>query len=436
MAYRDYSTAHGHIVDASGQGDFTSISAALAAAVSGETIFLRPGTYSSATLVPGVNITSFGCEGLDGNVIINGDLNLSSAGTVCISGVTFNCTSNVLTVSGAGVSILNVENCYFNIATSTPISFTNSNAASELNVRNCSGDTGSNTVAIYAISGAGSINFYDCDFFNSGLTTAANSCSSGSVTFKRGTCNIQSQFTGSGQGLFMDVEIDTSSVNVSAIISNGSNVTAFGCLLSTGTADAAQVNAGLVLAECYIGCIGANAITGTGTIFYTDLMFGGTNTITVLTQTPQNWQPYSTAGSSGSAVRGTAAFDSTYFTDVNGFVSLVSSPGTSWVTTSANIANMAIGTGYFCISPGGALTLGLPAVSALGDTIRVSLAGATSWQITQAAGQQILVSTATSTLGAGGSVSSNAQGDSIELVCLTANTVWVAQDVIGNLTIV
>lgn len=108
----------------------------------------------------------------------------------------------------------------------------------------------------------------------------------------------------------------------------------------------------------------------------------------------------------------------------------------TWTTTAVNVANMTVGTGYFCISAGGALTLGLPAASVLGDTVRVSLDGATSWQITQAAGQRIRAGSSQTTLGAGGSLMSTAQGDSIELVCRVANTLWVEQSSEGNFTVV
>lgn len=110
---------------------------------------------------------------------------------------------------------------------------------------------------------------------------------------------------------------------------------------------------------------------------------------------------------------------------------------TTWVTTAVNIATMTVFTGYFCITAGGILTLGLPAVSVLGDTIEVSLKGATSWSITQPnAGSQIIVGSSNSTLGVGGTVTSTAQGDSIRLVCLSANAVWVMQSAVGNFIIV
>ena len=346
MAYRNYSTAAGHIVDATGNGDFTTLSAALTAATAGQTIFLRPGTYGSATLKPGVNISSFGAEGAGGsptNVIIDGNLTLNTAGHVNIYGVTFTSTSNVITNSGSAASIINVGNCYFNISTSTPISFTNTNASSQIVLRNCSGDTSSTSVALFAISGAGTLKIYDTDILNSGLSTADNGCSSGSVIMERGNMNIQFNFTGSGAGFITNSTIDTSAVNLTPVLADSSDVTLFNCILNAGTAEAATVSGGLVMSQCFVDSGNANAISGTGTLFYSDLTFGSSNVISVTNPVPQNWQPYGTAGTSGTAIMGTSGFDSTYFTVTNGFVSKVT-PVASAIATSNFGSTLTLGT--------------------------------------------------------------------------------------------
>ena len=108
----------------------------------------------------------------------------------------------------------------------------------------------------------------------------------------------------------------------------------------------------------------------------------------------------------------------------------------TWSTITAS-QTLAVNHGYFCISAGGALVLPLPAASAVGDTIEVCLDGATSWQVTQGAGQQIRLGNLQTTSGAGGSLASTAQGDSIRLVCSVANLKWnVASGPIGNITVV
>ncbi|MFQ5685106.1 MAG: beta strand repeat-containing protein [Candidatus Scalindua sp.] len=91
--------------------------------------------------------------------------------------------------------------------------------------------------------------------------------------------------------------------------------------------------------------------------------------------------------------------------------------------------------GVVCTA-GAALVLTLPATAKVGDTFEAVLDGATSWQIAQNAGQQIRVGNVQTTAGAGGSITSTAQGDWIQIVCSVANTTFVANVKEGLLTIV
>jgi hypothetical protein len=124
-------------------------------------------------------------------------------------------------------------------------------------------------------------------------------------------------------------------------------------------------------------------------------------------------------------------------------VTINSSTGQLGVTTSSELLWNVVSTnqtgatsnGYIFVSPGGALTISLPTTSSVGDEFSVVLDGATSWQITQAAGQQIRLASSTTTLGATGSLTSTAQGNAVTLVCRVANTTWTAISVIGNITV-
>lgn len=107
--------------------------------------------------------------------------------------------------------------------------------------------------------------------------------------------------------------------------------------------------------------------------------------------------------------------------------------GTTWNNISSN-QTLAVDNNYMCTG-GGTLNLLLPALSAFGDTIVIVLDGSTGFVVTQASGQQIRIGKLTSTLGASGSVASTFRGDSIELVCKTANTLWTVYDSIGNLVV-
>jgi hypothetical protein len=108
--------------------------------------------------------------------------------------------------------------------------------------------------------------------------------------------------------------------------------------------------------------------------------------------------------------------------------------GFTWHNISAS-QTLVVDEGYFCVSPGGALSLALPATSIVGDMIEVVLDGATSFTITQSAGQQIRLGNLSTTAGVGGSLASTQQGDSIQMVCQTANLKWVVISSMGNPTI-
>jgi len=136
-----------------------------------------------------------------------------------------------------------------------------------------------------------------------------------------------------------------------------------------------------------------------------------------------------TLTSTGSSVAITGSTNSINF-DVVGTGDLI------WQTIFAS-QSLAAKNGYICISPGGALLLALPAVSSLGDTIEVTLDGATSFTITQPnSTSQVRYGNITTTLGTGGSLTTTNPGDTIRIVCQTANSRWNILSSIGNITYV
>ena len=126
-------------------------------------------------------------------------------------------------------------------------------------------------------------------------------------------------------------------------------------------------------------------------------------------------------------------------------ISITNGPGSITITSTTDTAvwqtitasqTLAVSNGYICISPGGALALLLPAVSSIGNVIEVVLDGATSFSITQGAGQSIRIGNTATTAGVGGSITSTQQGDSIRMVCSVANLKWNVLSSMGNPTIV
>jgi hypothetical protein len=106
-----------------------------------------------------------------------------------------------------------------------------------------------------------------------------------------------------------------------------------------------------------------------------------------------------------------------------------------WSVITDPTKTIVVNEGYFA-NRGGGVTFTLPAVAAVGDVFYVSSILADGWTIAQNAGQNIRIGNQISTTGVGGSLSSTAIGDSIFCVCSVANTSFVAQSVIGNITVV
>lgn len=107
--------------------------------------------------------------------------------------------------------------------------------------------------------------------------------------------------------------------------------------------------------------------------------------------------------------------------------------GLAWSVITAN-QTAAVNNGYFC-NKAGTLALALPAASAVGDIIEVAnINTTTGTQFTQAANQQIFFGNTSTTLGATGTLTSIAVGDTLKIVCRTANLVWQVTSAIGNWT--
>lgn len=109
------------------------------------------------------------------------------------------------------------------------------------------------------------------------------------------------------------------------------------------------------------------------------------------------------------------------------------------ILTNANVSvdstSMVVDTSY-TINNANLATLTLPAVSAVGEVIEITGNSANGWIIAQNAGNTIRIGSVSSTTGAGGSVASSNRYDAIRLKCVTTNAIWVAQFMVGNLTVV
>ncbi|HEY5236085.1 MAG TPA: hypothetical protein VIJ14_07905 [Rhabdochlamydiaceae bacterium] len=306
-------------------GTHTTLAAGIAAASPGDTIFLASLVTENVTLPAGINI-----KGADLNTSgITGTLEINGVGSSLISDITLTTNlADALLVDGTDPTVVIVENCSFDCSNYVGINFTTSNVNARILIKNCVGQVGSGIAAeIFQMNSTGSMYMSDSDFISFQVVSNHNQTGSGQTFIRR--CSFQNglEIAGNGNIFIEDSEVDTSGTNSIAMIINTANVnTVLGCNIFSGTADAIECSQNCIVSNCYINATGAGVISGSGTLYYSNLTFANTDTITINNQIPINWQPYSTAGTNTTAVRGTSSFDSTYFSDVDGWVSLIGSP--------------------------------------------------------------------------------------------------------------
>lgn len=114
----------------------------------------------------------------------------------------------------------------------------------------------------------------------------------------------------------------------------------------------------------------------------------------------------------------------------------LSSAGFTWnVVTAATNPNSLVAENGYIPKGGASVVFALPAAAAIGDTFIIAGYG-NLWSVAQNAGQSITFGLVTTTVGIGGSISATQVRDTVEIVCVTANTEFQVIDGIGNITFV
>lgn len=327
LSTNTFTTAKWIVSATASDGTHTTVASAITRASSGDTIFIRPGTYSvgSLTLKAGVNLTAFSTDdSLDGTgcVILSGNCILNTAGSVTLSGIQFQgSSSSAISVTGSAASILNLNNCYIVGNSGSAITFSCANTGALLNVYNSNGNLTTTGVSIFAHSSTGFLYFRNCIFNNSGASTTANTLSAGVLSMDY--CTFTNPITTSGSTAVMSINqslVKTDTQNVTSLTHGCTNATSSSAQYSTfsaGSASAVSISASCTLGlnKVNIGSSNTNAITGSGTINYSDLSYTSTSiTNNVTTQVggtltgSRNTAP--SAGFLGEEIRATLAIGS------------------------------------------------------------------------------------------------------------------------------
>ena len=307
-ASTDLHTAKFIVGDLTNGANYATIAAAIAAASSGDTVFIQTGTYTeNLTLKAGVNLTAFVCDGsatsnsstISTNVTIVGKLTCSFTGRVAITGIQLKTNSDYAIECTTANAQLALFYCYLNCSNFSGIHLTGS---SYISVYFCNGDLGTTGIA-YFVQTSGTLNFTYGNFTNVGGSTTASTISGVAVGFSY-------TFFGNAITTSSSALINSqSSVFSGAIILAGTgSITDQNSTFTGNAASAITVGAGCsgLLAESVISSSNTNSITGAGSLTYGGLTFiGSSSQINVTTQVLYNQGPSKTIGSSNSGATNT-----------------------------------------------------------------------------------------------------------------------------------
>lgn len=112
------------------------------------------------------------------------------------------------------------------------------------------------------------------------------------------------------------------------------------------------------------------------------------------------------------------------------------SSSSNWLPASSTPITIAANAKYVCNNGATLSTFTLPLLSTFGEQFEIAGMSSGGWTITQNAGQSIALGASTSTVGAGGSLSSTNKNDYVKAVCVVANTTWNIISSVGNITII
>ena len=299
MVYRtsdnNFATAKWIVDPTPGQGTHTTIASAIASASSGDIIAIRPATYTeNLTLKNGVNFSGLSfLSGAGPTVLISGKM-IDNGSTVnaTFTNIAFQTNSdNILALTGSA-SDITFSSCRFDCSGSTGISVSSGTTAI---FNNCSGDL--HTTGINLFTGAGSIQTYYCNFNNSGSSTTGNS-GSGSVFIYYSIINFVLSTSSSGGIIVTSSTIDTSLINTTSITTSGNGFARItSSTIFSGTASAISIGSSTTgyIYNIVVNSSNTNAITGSGTLNYSDITFSGSSSTINTTTTSQspNGLPFS-----------------------------------------------------------------------------------------------------------------------------------------------
>jgi hypothetical protein len=261
----------------------------------------------------------------------------------------------------------------------------------------------------------------------SGATTFSNNLTATTGTISLGT-STGTQIIGIGNSATNSATTKTLNIGTNGVSGSITNIT-LGSAVSGSTGNlqlnsptvnvTALTTGGLVKSAATTGLL-SNATAGTD---YT---------------TPTGTEALSNKTITTSSVNGvtlTTGGGTTTFLNANGtYTTPAGGTGFTWSTVSGTTQSAAINNGYIPTNSS-LTTITLPSTAVVGSIVAIAGQGSGSWKVAQNSGQTIHFASQNTTTGTGGSLTTTNQYDSIELICVTANTDWVVRSSVGNIYI-
>ena len=277
----------------------TTIAAAFSSASSGDTIYIRPGTYAGNLTIPvGINVTSLPGNNAQGNVNIVGKLTQTATGTSTFANLQFTTNFDViLDIGGSGSIQTAFQRCSFFLVDGDGITINNASASP--NFTDCSFHQTGNTLDYFNITACSTTTFAGCRFFSTG-TIGTSDVDAGTVSFVN--CNLHQLLTCSGAALYRFKRCSWNpNQNVTFLTTAGTGTSTIQDLtLVSGTAAAISIGSGTTVEAQLLSIHSTNTdpIEGAGTIVYGEVEFSDTgHGISTTTTTP------------GTVVTGSISFD-------------------------------------------------------------------------------------------------------------------------------
>lgn len=267
------------IVDpVAGSGTHTTISGAITDASAGDTIFIRPGTYTeNITVSKKLYFTTFTSTiqgGTGFSVILNGSITMSTNSvTAAFTGIQINTNSaNIANVSANSCSLA-FRNCVFNVTSGQTGLNLNTGTTSNIYCYDCYSVV-DNTGILFSISGtANNLFAYDCEFsiILSGTPSTSTIGAGCIVSLYETTFNYP--ISTSSSGLLQIEECQFGSLlspflNTTWITTAGTGTSLiYNSEFYSGTASALSIGTGTTIESynCVINSTNTNPITGSGT---------------------------------------------------------------------------------------------------------------------------------------------------------------------------